>query len=154
MPIELAIEGGDKLRATAKALRDYGRGDLKKELYRGLQRAAKPLKEEAKATARRKLPRRGGLGATVAQTNLRTRTRPSGRNAGIRIVAEPNAVADPRAIDRGRVMHPVYGRRPYQLQLVPKGWFSEPMAEGAPHVREEMVKVIDEVARKVILVMR
>lgn len=154
MPVEISIEGADRFKATARALKAYGRGDLRKELYRGINRAAKPLKLNAKQRARTVLPRGGGLAKRVARTSLRTKALAGGRNAGVRIVAQPNAVSDPLSINRGRVVHPTYGHEPFVVQQVTPGWFTKPMEDGAPVVREEMLKVIDTVGKKLFTPMK
>lgn len=150
MPVELSVQGADKLQQVAQALKQYGRGDLKKELYAGLNRATKPLRADVKRRGPERLPRRGGLAERVAKTRLSTR-RGLGRDPGVRIVAGTNAVKDPGAINRGRLVHPVYGHGPRVVQQVTPGWFTDPMQAGAPQVRDELLQVIDEVARKILL---
>ena len=150
MPVDLKIVGTDKLRDVTRALReagDVGKG-LKKELIKGINRATKPLRVAAKVNAAAKLPKRGGLAKRVAKTRMTTKTR-TGRDPSVRILAGKNAVADPSRIDRGRIKHPVWGRGPWILQDIPKRWFTEPMQEGAPIVRPELIDAMDDVARKI-----
>ena len=146
---DLRVEGADKFDVLAKALKRIGDKGLSKELYAGLNRATKPLKEAAKESAGENLPRRGGLNKRVAKARLSTRRR-GGRNPGVRIVAK--GMAQLERIDKlGRVRHPVGGHRDRWVdQEIPeaKGWFTEPMQAGAPEVRKELVKTLDDVARK------
>lgn len=144
----MRIQGGEKLVRVSKALKDAPK-ELRGELTKGITRAVRPLKQSVRAEAKSSLPRRGGLGARVARTKLPHRRRATGRGAGLRVLAQPGAVADPRRIDRGRVRHPVFGRGPWVLQDVPEGWFTRPMRDGAPTVRRELLQVMDDIARKI-----
>jgi hypothetical protein len=148
VPVDLKVVGADQLARVSRALRDANAKDLKQELRRGLGQATKPLRIAAKANAAAVLPRRGGLGARVARTRMTTRIR-TGGNPLVQIKAAANAVNDPLRIDRGRIRHPVWGRGPWVLQDVPKGWFTKPMQKGAPVVRPELIHAMDDVARKV-----
>ncbi|MFD6069442.1 hypothetical protein [Amycolatopsis lurida] len=144
----IEAEGGEKLVALAKRLRKAPK-ELRSELTKAITQAMRPLKEAAKKSAIEKLPRSGGLGKRVAKTTLRHKRKMSGRGAGIRIEAQTNAVKDPLRIDRGRVRHPTFGHRPWVLQDVRKGWFTEPMREGAPAVQQELLQAMDRIARKI-----
>lgn len=149
MPADLRIEGTEQLERVARRLKDLGDGELRKELYRAIQRATKPLKAKAKDAALRDLPQRGGLNKWVASSKFSTRTRGGGRNPGVKIVAK-KGTHDLRALDRGRLRHPVYGnRRVWVNQSVKPGWFSKSMEDGAPDVRRELLGVLEDVARQV-----
>jgi hypothetical protein len=52
-------------------------------------------------------------------------------------------------IDRGRVRHLTYGHKPWVLQDVRKGWFTDPLEAGAPEVRKDLTAAMDTVARKI-----
>lgn len=148
MVADIRIEGTEKFVALSRALRRHGSKELRGELTKGITQATKPLKKQAKDSARTSLPRRGGLARRVARTSLPTKRR-TGNNPGVRIEAKPNAVNDPGRIDRGRIKHPVFGRGPWVLQDVQRGWFTEPMEGAAPEVRQELVKVIDRMIDKI-----
>jgi hypothetical protein len=146
--IEVRVVDTEDFIALSRALRKVGSRELKSELTRGITAAAKPLKKAAKDSARSILPSGGGLGRRVARTSLPHKRRTTGGHAGIRIEAKSNAVKDPYRIDRGRIKHPVFGRGPWVLQDVPKGWFTEPMESGGPAVRKELLTVMERVANK------
>lgn len=146
--MDLRIEGAEQLDRLSRELRAVGNKDLRRDLYRGIQRATKPLKERAKDAARSKLPKRGGLNEFVAASKFATKTRGSGANVGVRITAA-KAGHDVRSIDRGRLRHPVFGNRSVWVnQSVEPGWFSETIDDGAPVVRGELIEVIRDVARR------
>lgn len=131
--MEIGIRGAEQLGALAKALRAQGEAGkgLRQELYRGIQRATKPLKTDAKAATSR-LPQRGGLAAEVGKVKMTTKTRGGGQNVGVSIVGTGKYV---RSTDRG------YIRR---VKRVDPGWFTETMTGGAPGVR---VVVVDSMSR-------
>lgn len=142
------VRGAEKFERVAKALKQAGDKDLRKELYAGLNRATKPLRGEAKKSAGANLPRAGGLNKRVARARFSTRRR-TGKNAGITIVAK--GMDQLALMDRGFVRHPVYGnRRRWVVQPIPdaEGWFSKPMEDGKPQAQREIVKSLDDVAKK------
>lgn len=142
-----SVVGAEDLAAVAKALRQAGDKDLRKELYRGLRRAAKPLIADTREHALQLLPKSGGLNRKVAHSKFKVSIRGGGRNPGIRITATG---LDRRIDTEGRLRHPVYGNRTtWVLQQVPKGWFTAPMEAGAPAVRQELVAVIERIAKQV-----
>lgn len=151
--MDIVIKGADDFARLARDLRAIDDKELRREFYAGINRATKPLKADAKASARRDLPKRGGLNEFVAKTSLTTRSR-GGQNPGVRIVARKSKKggrkSDVDAIDRGRLRHPVFGnRRVWVEQRVRPGWFTEPMEAGAGPVRRELLGVLDDVKRKV-----
>lgn len=150
--MDVRVDGADELRALAKRLKAAGRGDLRRELMRAAQRATRPVKAEVKASAIRTLPSKGGFGQWAARAKIVTRTRATGRSAGVVIKgsgAKNAPRADLRSLDRGRAMHPVFGRAPYVLQRVRPGFFSQVM-DGplTQRAAREFETALDEIARK------
>ena len=144
--IDPSIDPPDKLDLVVRTLRDLGDKDLARELSKGLNRATKDLKADAKAEAGRRLPQRGGLAARVAGAKLSTRRR-SGRNPGVRIQAA--GMAQLSGMDAGQVKHPVFGNRDvWVTQQIAGGWFSDPMEAGGPAVARAVEAVLDDVANQ------
>lgn len=142
-----AARGAEDFGRLARSLRAIGDKELKRELYRGLNRAAKPAKDKVKPSAQSELPKRGGLNDFIAgSTRASVRTRSGRRNPSVRIVAR--GPHDVYALDRGRVRHPVFGNRnAWRTQQINPGWFSEPIAQMAPQMRQEMDQVLRDVDR-------
>lgn len=146
---DLQVTGYEKFDAVARALKQAGDKELRKELSAGLNRATKTIRADAKQSAEDKLPRRGGLNKRVARARLSTK-RSGGRDPGVRIVAkglEQLGLID----ERGLVRHPVYGNRGRWVTQDVKeaqGWFTDPMNAGADEARRALVKSLDEIARK------
>lgn len=145
---QLEVQGAEKFEKVAKALKQAGDKELRKELYSAINRATKPLRANAKKSAERNLPKSGGLNKRVARARMSAQRR-TGRNPGVKIVAKGMDQFD--LMNRGMVRHPVYGnRRRWVNQPIPeaKDWFTEPMQNGAKDVRREIVDAIDDVAKK------
>lgn len=146
---DIRIQGADKLAEVAKALKQAGNKELRKELYAAINRSTKDLRNDAKESARQHLPRSGGLNKRVAKARMSTKRR-TGRVAGVKIVAV--GMDQLALMDRGRVKHPVHGHRDRWVeQRIPEaeGWFTEPMQAGAPKVRKELVQALDDLAKKI-----
>lgn len=143
--MEIELRGAAQLVALAKRLRSASK-ELRSDLYRGINRAAKPLKNEVKKSARTILPKRGGLNRRVAGTKIATKRRVTGNSAGVRLVGTSGY--DIGSINRGRVRHKTYGHKPWVSQTVPKGFWTDPLVAGAPRVRDEIQDVMDTVANK------
>lgn len=148
MASDLRITGADKFAAVAKELKKVGDKQLQKELYSAINRATKPMRAEAKKSAETNLPRAGGLNKRVARARMSTR-RKTGKNPGVKIVA--TGMSQLGLMDQGRVRHPVWGNRGRWVnQPLPQaeGWFTKPMEDGAKDVRREIVKTLDDIAKK------
>lgn len=144
--MDLRVTGADDLAALSKRLREAGNKDLRRELFRGIQRTTKPVRLAMSAHAGRVLPQRGGLAAKMARSRFSTKTR-TGRNPGV-VIAVRNPI-DVRSIDRGRVRHLTFGHRPWKDQAVAPGAFTEPFEDAAPVVRRELLGAMAEVAGRV-----
>lgn len=144
--MDLTIKGADDLGDLARRLRaagESGKG-LKRELYRGMNRATKPLRADAQKSAATRLPQSGGLAARVARERFSTRIR-TGRDPGVSIVGKTSAAA---TTDRGFVVHPVFGRGRVR-QAVEPGWFTDTLSAGAPLVRKELIDAMENVADQI-----
>lgn len=142
------MEGAEKLDALGRTLRDTGDKTLRRNLLAQIRKSAAPLTAEVRASMEATLPKEGGLAHLVANdTKIKVSTRLIGNKAGVRITATLPG-HDLRAIDRGRLRHPVYGnRKAWVEQQVEPGCFSRPIKAGAPRVREAIVNLIDETSR-------
>lgn len=142
--------------------------DIRRETFKAVNRAVKPIRDELKTSARKTLP--GDLAEWVAKP-LTTRTRQaySGKSVGITVKATVpskmkgrgkskrrrtgtfGAKADLGAINRGRVMHPVWGRGPLVgPQMVKAGFFTD-VARGpvSDRAKVEIKAALEAVAQKI-----
>jgi len=150
--VRVSADPSASFAALARDLRRAGAGGLRKELYAGLQRAARPAIGAVRESAGSTLPRRGGLAARVAGAAITARAA-GGRNPGIRIVAKERKGRsfDAYTLDQGRLRHPVYGqwRRRTPTQAVRPGWFTRPLNDSAPTFRKTLLDAVDRVERQI-----
>lgn len=143
-------QGARDLELVGKRLKAQGRGDLRKELLKGIRTEAKPAVADVKASARANLPQRGGLAAIVGGSSFGVRTRLTGNSAGVRITGTSRSVKGMRAINAGRLRHPVFGnRKTWAEQHVEPGFFSEPIERRAPQIRGGIERVMKRIANDV-----
>lgn len=138
-----------EIAALSKRLREAEARDLRRELYRGLNRAAKPPQAAARRKAATRLPKRGGYAARVAGARMSVKTR-GGRDPSVRLTARAGRQqVDLRAADAGLIRHPVFDTRAkWVLQRVNAGWWTDALNETAPQARQQMEAALDEVAAK------
>jgi hypothetical protein len=146
--LDVQIKGAEELESLAKRLKAAGDGDLRKELLAAIRKAARPLPAAVRASAMSQLPRSGGLAARVAGGRLMTRTRLSGGSVGVKF--ESRGIYNLRNINSGKIRHPVFGRPDsWVAQEVDAGWFSEPVDDAVPEVRDEIQRAMRDVADKI-----
>lgn len=113
------------------------RREIVRAMSKGIRKGAPGVRKKIRAAALSLLPSEGGLGAWVAQIRINMRIKTSGRRAGVTLVGGRNSVggrSDIRAIDRGRVRAPSWGRRSkgsWHTQTVPDGFFTRTAAEAS-----------------------
>lgn len=119
----------------ARELRAFdGRRGIVKALRRSLTRESKPAVAATRAHALAILPKSGGLGAWVAAARIGWKISYAGRTAGVRLKGGRRSLTDRsdlRAIDRGRVRRPSWGRRTrgnWHNQTVSPGWWTDPLS--------------------------
>jgi len=129
---------------------------IRSELYRGLNGASKPVREEMKKSTADpvNLPTAGGLqGLMVAKQSVIASVR-GGRDAGVRIkVTGKKGGPDLAAIHRtGLVWHRTYGRgglRPQSAGVKPQ-WMDPVFEAQKPEVQRAIQEVLEYIAGKVV----
>jgi hypothetical protein len=147
--VQIVVVGNNaRLRAIGKKLKALDDKSLQRELGRGIGRAAKPAMQAVRDSTGQYVPNRF---APVLAKSLQMRT--SNVAAGLRITATGKGQAQPRrvaAMNAGQLRHPLFGRRAHwYTQAVTPGFFDKPIEEKAPAFREELERVLDEVAAKI-----
>lgn len=159
--------GGSQVDAGARAFYELskrlkevggtGRGSLRNEMNKALRQAAKPLPKAVKDAAREQLPNKGGLNDRIAKRTPKVVTRTGIKTAGVRI---QDKKTDPRMSTRGRIPHPVFGRRGkgknggknFVVQTFPRamGYFDQTLEDEAPEVRGDMAAVLEDFAKRLM----
>lgn len=149
MPDDFTIHGAEQFLRLSKALKAAGRTEIRKELNKRLQVAAKPLIAKTRSSARQKLPAHGGLAERVARAPQRVQVR-TGGDPGVRIVVGKDK-SGARGANEGKVRHPVFGNREVFVdQTVEPGWFDEPLEAAAPEVRPHLEQALETIAERVV----
>lgn len=141
-PDDFRVEGSDRLLALARAMRAAGQGDLLKEMLKELKVAPKRVTAESRRNTDR-LPSSGGLAKRVAKAPQRVTARAGGTSATVRLTV-PGKKSGAAAANAGKVRHPVFGRRTFVSQDVPKGWFDDAVESETPGIRDDLVAVLDD----------
>lgn len=151
------VVNADDIEALMRRLRKHANAkELRKELYSGLNRVSKPIREEMKKATGEPdaLPTEHGLQAVAESKQSVTTSVSGGRNAGLRIRVKGRKGFDLGSVYRtGRLRHPVFGNRNVwvtQSQGVQPKWMDPTFEEQRGPVSKEMIDVLEGVARKVV----
>jgi hypothetical protein len=148
-------------RDLAKNLALVGNTELRRELYKAISDAAKPLAAQIKDPGHLEqyMPKRY---AAVLAGDLSVRTfKRTGLNPGVTINASaPTAGRGGRKVvkrDEGHLTHPVFGRGPRrswaweaQERGMRPGFFTVPAERSAPRVRAAILDAMAKVAREAV----
>jgi len=108
--------------------------------------AAESLKGVGQTVERRAasiLPQRGGLARRVSAMTVRVTRK--GKTTSLEVRSDVNL----DQLDRGSVVHPVYGRRPLVRQSVPPGFWTKVTEESKPRIEMAMQQALDRVIREI-----
>lgn len=154
---DVKVTGADDFLRLSKALKAAGRGELRKELNRGIKTAAKPLGEKAQDALEAAVPASLARRAGKTKHTVAVKT---GRDPGVTIgvpygkrgtgIGASNAQLLNRA---GQIRHPLYGNRDAWFSTnVPEaqGWFDEAMRRNAPDVQAEVEKAMQAIIDKIV----
>lgn len=158
------------LRKFNAALKGADR-EIRAEFSKSIQRATRPVKEVIHESARDTLPKRGGLNEWAAAIGIKTASRLGGKNPSVVVTGALDnkrqvrrsggrrsrtrkagtfgAKADVRALNRGRVMHPAWGRGPLVgPQMVPTGFWDKPLEGEVSRTAQQEIHAAMERAAK------
>lgn len=128
---------GTDIRAFARELRRFeDRKVVLRNLRVAIRKPFPAVRAKVRASAKAILPKRGGLNAWAAaiRVNLTLKATTT-RSAGVIVKGGRNSAggrSDVRALDRGRVRAPSWGRRgqgAWHTVLVEPGFFTTPVVE-------------------------
>lgn len=145
---DIEVKGAEDFRALARRLKEAGDKDLRKELYAGINRAVKPIRDDVKANVGNYMPAKY-VGKLSGDLRLTTSKRTSASNPGVAIRAK----AKKRRVDlinAGKLSHPLYGnRKHWYTTTIKPGFFTSEAQKGARKAQDEIRKSMDAVAAKV-----
>lgn len=150
--MDITLRGTEDVDALVRRIRTHADAKaLRKELYAGLNRVTKPVREDMRASIGPSLPSRGGLAALVMAKASLTTSATAGRNAGVRIRARHKEY-DLKRLNEGRLRHPVFGSRSVWVEQtagINPGFLDESFEKQKPEIARGIQRVMDDIARKV-----
>jgi hypothetical protein len=123
------------LATLRRRLIRFNAGTVPREVRREIDKPLPVIRARVKASALRKLPKSGGLNAWGAAAHLTAQVHLIGDTVNAKIKVHRTSLhraSDLRALDRGRVRHPAWGRRrsgDWSLQMVTPRVYSKPIVE-------------------------
>jgi hypothetical protein len=147
-----------QLAAISARLKEIGEEGLVRELSRQIGQAVAPVPGKIRAGLKPHLPDRYAE-VLDADTNIgrRTTTTPDGTQVIIYATNKSLRKRRLQRLDDGILWHPLFGRFPRRdprnrwfEQEVQPGWFTGPVEEAAPQVRDAIQQALDEVVRKAV----
>jgi hypothetical protein len=149
---EVTLRGSDDVDALVRRIRTHADAKaIRKELYSGLNRVTKGVREDMRASIGPSLPNRGGLASLVMAKASLTTSATAGRNAGVRIRARHKEY-DLKRLNQGRLRHPVFGNRAVwveQTEGINPGFLDDSFEKQKPEITRGIQRVLDDIARKV-----
>ena len=150
--VDVEVHGADDLDALVKKIRTHADAKaLRKELYSGLNRVTKDMRGELVEVIPAALPNRGGL-ANLIKSKTTSRTTAKGGNwPGVSMRFQSKG-HDIRLLTGQRLRHPVFGNRNTwvtQLKGVDPAVVTAKFEEQTPAARDAVLRVLNEIARKV-----
>src|SRR5690242_2452879 len=165
--LQLSIQGGKQLKATARVLAEQGRS-LQREVGGAIRAEGKPTLDSVRASARR-VRIRGVPTKSVHRFTHQTRAKRLRERMAEATVLEVRTGTDearvsfhvqssrmgdarvvPRYVDLGKPWrHPIMGDRESWAAEVGESWFFPPIKAHLPKFRERIIAVLDDVAAKV-----
>lgn len=143
------MASGD-IDALVRDLRKFsGKKEVTKALRKRIREPVPKVRKAIRARALDTMPKRGGLNKWVAKTRINVAIKLAGRSAGVQLKGGRNSEGgrtDTRAIDKGRVRAPSWGRKgrgDWHNQRVQPGFFTEPAGE-VEQWRDACLKAVDD----------
>lgn len=141
------------MRRVAYLMRQAAIRQLRRELNAATRIAVRPLEREIKASAARMLPKRGGYAGIMSRA-VKVTTHRRGMDFYAIIYARGKKdLRDVRAVDLGRLKHPVFGRWRHRVPptLVPRGFVMIPVRKLEDRIVSEnldaLQRIVIEIAR-------
>lgn len=150
---EPVASGAEEFAALARRLREAGQTGLRRELYKAVSDAVKPLGTEIRSTDHLipYVPHRYApvLGGDLSVTT----TKRTGRDPGVTIRARGRVHRRKVVLlNEGVIQHPLFGDRKRwitQTRGMQPGFFNDPVNASAPRIKAAILAAMDDVARQI-----
>jgi hypothetical protein len=141
-----------KLSARLREAGTEGQG-LRRELYKAINQAAKPLAAEIKNAEHLHSYMPGRYAEVLAADLAVTATKSTSKNPGVAIRAKGRRhKRKVIQLDSGVLKHPLYGNRDHwfeQAHGVRAGFFAEPAKRAAPAIRDAVMDALRETGKRI-----
>lgn len=132
----------------ADAVRDAV-GDLSPLVGQVARNAEQRLRDAFPVAVRAKVPERGGLAEEVIRgSTIRADVRERRGDLEMSVFVQHTSIKL-YPINRGRIAHPTYGRRPLQFQTAPGGWWQDACDAAGRGLEDDLITMLDTVAARV-----
>lgn len=167
--LEVRIDGAATLHKVAAHMRAESRKDLGRQMGQALGQSAEPVKVSIRREADKVMPKEGGYQAAFARSlRFRMERRFGGQRAEmiLRTYADGTKERrDIRALERGILRHPVYGRsrhivngpragsrdpNPWAVTTIRPGFFQRGTDDALNQAQDALESVIDDYAHRLI----
>lgn len=148
--MSVEIKGAEQLADLAKALREAGAKDLRRELDRAINRSVRPFRVAEQRSALDTLPSRGGLAKRASRSKTASRRSTRGKAVGVKVVSIDKTLSLYH-LNQGIVRHRRKGKPPEQwtVQRTRPGFWDDAAEETGEGIRRELVKAMDDIARQI-----
>ena len=158
--IDVKIHGGEEMARLGRAMRALSKENagaaktLRSELRKGVKEAAKPVVKAGKDAARDELPHRGGLNEYVARSRFSITATTSARSARVRLKVgrkkeDGGGEVDLRALNRGKIRHPIFGTDSWVAQAIKPEVISGAFSRKAADIQGDLLRVIDDIIQRI-----
>jgi hypothetical protein len=148
-------DGAEQFAALSRRLKEAGETGLRRELYKALNEAAKPITREIRDPAHLR-PYMPDRYAETLAADIRVSTVQSGstRNPGVRIAATAGRARSRKVsqLNDGVLHHPLFGDRERwypQLRGMKAGFFDDPCKQSGAQVRDKILGAMAATASKI-----
>jgi hypothetical protein len=167
--LELRIEGADALHKVSAQIFREGKRNIAREMGTALSKAADPLKVSIRASAAETMPKTGGYSGVFSKSlRFRLERRNGVQQASASLITYADGAGerrDIRALEAGRLRHPVFGRsrrvgsgiqkgnrkaNPWAVTSVRAGFHKRGTAHAMDDAQKQLGKVIDDYAERLI----
>lgn len=145
------VRGTLRLRQVARLLRE-AKPELRKELSAGIRRPLKPFTAEVRKEVPGSVPSRyAGVLAPLIRTSFSTGLRGGGLGYTFEVYAKGRKEdRDVRAVNAGRLRHPLFGSREWWIdQRVRGGFVDRPVDKLGQQIAKEVDAAVEKVAAKI-----
>lgn len=145
--LSVDISGQAELRKLASNIRDSGNKGLGREFAKALERVVDPIKQAISDEAAETMPS-GYKDVLTRSLKHRRTTRSSAREATVRLATHGDGKVERRdlpTLNKGRLRHPLFGRRrTWYVTGIRPGFHDRAVEKAGPEAEKALLQVVDD----------